>query len=70
MLVSIYEFLLHHSLNCIYDITRDTGSSEREASLNACKSMSEEYLFEHVLGLKRDQEAYVTSPSATRLSYL
>lgn len=50
----------------IRDIARvRAGISSGRASLNACKSMSEEWLLEHVLGLKRDQRGLCNFPIRT-----
>lgn len=54
----------------LYTHTRERIFRTR-TGLNACKSMSEEYLLEHVLGLKRDQRGLYNFPiSTTRPSYL
>jgi len=71
--------LLYHSLNRICDTRYYThihtrareGIFRTRTGLNICKSMSEEYLLEHVLGLKRDQPGLCNFPiSTTRPSYL
>lgn len=66
------SYIIHLTAFTIRDITyTHEGIFTKRTSLNACKSMSEEYLLEHVLGLKRDQRSLCNFPiSTTRPSCL